>query len=359
MDEQGRGRIYWIESLRAYAAFAVVLVHSSSGLVFGKGEVAAADWWVGVFFDVSGRWCVPAFVMVSGYFLLDPSRNESARDFYRKRLSRLLVPLVSWTVLYSALNAVSMAGQGKMFQQIFNRLALRLSMGLPQYHMWFVYMLFGLYFVTPVLRTYLRSSSARSRGYLILSIFVLAGANDALMCALRPGERPTVFVLFVPYIAYYLCGHHLRTGALRWISAKVLVCVIAGCYLSIALLTGFLLKAIGNDAGMYFARDWGPPHVVMSISIFLLAARLGRRGEERRGPSQVTRFVSTRIAPATLGIYLAHPLALAFLKKTAGFTAASFAPLLSIPLLALSAFALSYAAVMAVRKVPYLRRAVG
>ena len=79
--------------LRIAAIGAVVLIHSSSGLVLNNAIRGSATWWVGVVLNRGAGWAVPVFIMVSGALLLAPRPNEGAAAFYRRRLDRIAIPL--------------------------------------------------------------------------------------------------------------------------------------------------------------------------------------------------------------------------------------------------------------------------
>jgi len=49
-------------------------------------------------FGAAIRWSVACFIMISGALLLD--KEESPAVFYKKRLLRICIPLVTWTLVY-------------------------------------------------------------------------------------------------------------------------------------------------------------------------------------------------------------------------------------------------------------------
>jgi surface polysaccharide O-acyltransferase-like enzyme len=91
-----------LDLLRVLAAFAVVWLHVSAGVVATKPDVYSEIWWIGNFADSFSRWSVPIFVMVSGALLLSKSSELAPLDFYQKRASRLLAPITFWTLFYVA-----------------------------------------------------------------------------------------------------------------------------------------------------------------------------------------------------------------------------------------------------------------
>ncbi|MDQ6971139.1 MAG: acyltransferase family protein, partial [Mariprofundaceae bacterium] len=82
----------WLDNSRVLAVFAVILVHVSDGFV-SHYPMGSEYWWIGNIYDSAVRWCVPVFVMISGALLLDPAKHENLNTFYRKRFSRICIPI--------------------------------------------------------------------------------------------------------------------------------------------------------------------------------------------------------------------------------------------------------------------------
>ena len=90
----------WINNAKIIAAFAVIMLHISSYFLYNS--YLDFNWWTANLFDSSARWCVPVFVMISGYLLLSPEKNYTTLDFYKKRINRIIIPLIFWTVFFLA-----------------------------------------------------------------------------------------------------------------------------------------------------------------------------------------------------------------------------------------------------------------
>lgn len=100
---------YWVSLARVIAAFAVVILHVSACVFPPDLQLGTANWWWANGYDAATRWAVPVFVMISGGLLLVPGKKESLALFYKKRLSRILVPLIFWSILYLSLTADPLA----------------------------------------------------------------------------------------------------------------------------------------------------------------------------------------------------------------------------------------------------------
>lgn len=128
--------------LRVAACFMVMVVHSTEPFYIGDdcGSVLtrADAFWVGLT-DSFVRVCVPLFIVASSY-LLFPLRY-SAGEFVRRRAARLLVPFLIWTVVYALVWG----------EPVDNFKSLLLNFNFAAGHLWFVYMLVGLYILMPLL----------------------------------------------------------------------------------------------------------------------------------------------------------------------------------------------------------------
>ena len=132
MTSDTNENLEYLDILRVMAIFGVVFTHVASSILFSAKPLTSVAWWVGNVSVSASRWCVPAFVMISGALHLDPSRNMPVLSFWKKRMNRILVPLVFWTVFYLG------------YRSLFVKLPVRdivhdLLLGTPFYHLWFLY----------------------------------------------------------------------------------------------------------------------------------------------------------------------------------------------------------------------------
>ena len=88
----------YIDSLRIFASFFVVIIHTIG--IEGKLNNPMDDisWWITNIISTIVNSAVPLFFMVSGFTLIKP--KISPFDFYKKRLLRILTPLLFWSVIF-------------------------------------------------------------------------------------------------------------------------------------------------------------------------------------------------------------------------------------------------------------------
>ena len=95
MNTKAKENIAWIDLLRIVACFLVVLSHCCDPFV-AHFNADYAKFLTGCGIGSAVRCCVPLFAMMTGV-LLFPVRGTLSQ-FYSKRLGRLLVPLVFWSL---------------------------------------------------------------------------------------------------------------------------------------------------------------------------------------------------------------------------------------------------------------------
>ena len=94
--------------------------------------------WVAIL-NVLPRACVALFVVASSY--LQFPLHYPTGEFFRRRAVRILIPFFIWTVVYALV-------WGEPVQ---NFKDLLLNFNYAAGHLWFVYMLIGLYLIMPIL----------------------------------------------------------------------------------------------------------------------------------------------------------------------------------------------------------------
>ncbi len=340
--------LFWISTLRVLAALAVVFLHTAYFFVVSRGGVEPSFWWFGNTIDSAVRWCVPVFVMISGALLLDPNRDEDGRTFAAKRAKRILIPLVFWTIIYLG------------WRIFLDGMALRdvpsvVLEGIPFYHMWYLYMIPGLYLATPFLRTYIRGSSDRERWVLVIFLLLLAAVNAAVSYFHRP-DTQSIFSLWIPYVAYYLAGDQLRTLNVRGVSFRLLALELVAWIGVTALGTGLLVGSYGaGSKGLYFYDYMSPTVIASALIVFVLGRQLA--GVQGCMPAFFGRLIRA-LDPATLGIYVVHALFLGIFERLGYLDPARFNPVIGIPAIALAVFACAYVTTRIFMLIPGLRNTV-
>src|SRR5260221_4699988 len=109
-----RPRLERFDLLRAAAILGVVAIHVTSPLLAAlleggppSGERAAAFWWLAAVNQL-GRFSVPAFFMMAGFFTSFEAGDRFATRqkigrYVRQRLARVLAPYLTWSLIFFVL----------------------------------------------------------------------------------------------------------------------------------------------------------------------------------------------------------------------------------------------------------------
>ena len=152
-------RNFALDVLRVLACYMVIQVHTGEFYYIGPiGDVIKGEnaFWVDLYNSVC-RSAVPLFVMLTGYFLL-PVKDEPAQ-FFRKRFTRVVIPFIFWCIAYSFYQFFR--GQVDFTTACTNILKIPVNFGTQVGHLWYVYMLMGLYLFAPIISPWLKNSFSK------------------------------------------------------------------------------------------------------------------------------------------------------------------------------------------------------
>jgi surface polysaccharide O-acyltransferase-like enzyme len=342
----------WLDLARVLAIVAVVMVHETGAAVGfrGPGVPASPAWWAANVLDAASRWCVPVFLMVSGTLLLDPGRASPPGAFYRRRLNRVGLPLAVWTAVYLLFRHHVLDQPMTGFQA-----ARAVASGAPFLQLYFLYVLAGLYLLTPFLRTALRAMGLREQAWLAAVLLGLGAADQALMTFLDIGEHNAA-TRFVPYLGYYVAGRVLRQvprdpRLTRAAVAAVPVSVVVTAALAAVAASG---GRGWGPAGEYVYSYMSPWVVALSLATFWLLRVAGTRPGDRWRPGRRT----ARLSGLAFGIFLVHALFFYPLVRDWQVPTALGPYLVTLTWHVLVTLVASALVTVALRRIPLLRRIV-
>lgn len=346
-DRKRGERDFRLDWLRIVAAFVVVCLHISADVVSDAKAASGLDWWTGNLVDSFSRWSVPLFVMISGALLLPATAGSSLSAFYRRRAARLLPALLFWSLFYTGLRYWEEPFPLSGFEDVWNEVAAPLLQGSAYYHLWFLYMIAGLYLAAPLLGMLTRRLSRASLEALIVALLLLS-AIYAFTNAWLSQEMLSEFFVFPCFIGYFLAGDCLRRRPIKRPGAAVLLTLFTLGGSAIALATAWMAVKFGAIAYEITYSYLNPLVAIMTLAIFQLGC--APPGKKLAAPLEAA---ARQWAPLTLGIYLIHPLWLTVFEKCRWRP--TNAPILAIPLMACAVFAASALSARALAAIPVLR----
>lgn len=327
MEIKQKENIGWIDLLRIMACFLVVFSHCCDPFV-AQFDNDRTSFLTGVWMGSLVRPCVPLFVMMTGVLLFPVRANLG--DFYKKRIGRILIPLVFWSIalpllffgylnfIYPATQSPSIPADTHTLADTVNKIyTFIFNFNYDTTPLWYLYMLIGLYLIMPVFSVWIEQAPAkeiRKILYVWGISLVLPYINMAAPLVGYTGNYGNMGIWGVcdwnPYgslyylsgfIGYLVLARYLVKYPLAW-SWKKTWAIALPLFIAGYLITagGFILTQEsypGNYA--YLEIIWyfsGINVFMMTFPIFVIIQKL-------KIPSSP---LLSRVASATFGIYLCH-----------------------------------------------------
>lgn len=288
-----------MDLLRIAAAMAVILLHTSGGYL-DASPVGSLSWMIANVLDSSTRWCVPIFVMISGAFLLQ--RNIPVKLLYVKYIKHLVVLLLGWNFLYNIPRIHEFPSH------LIDVIPYFLCSG-GGYHLWFLYMLIGVYVVIPILKKIVDGGLSKYVLILwLLTCVVQAGIPHEILYNNRfflTAQNVLVFPFSIHYIGFFVLGHYLYREVTFSQKMKS-IAYFGGIVGWICVTMGTLL--LSRRKGMlvdYFYEYHNIMVVMMAISLFVLCLNTPPRFNKELQQLVFARMIK-ELSKLTLGVYLIH-----------------------------------------------------
>ena len=370
LPNQKNRHIVWLDVVRFIAMFTVVCCHCADPFNFYPGtapNIGEIKLWGAIYGSVL-RTCVPLFVMITGALLL-PVRGDTSA-FYKKRITRVLYPFFIWSVIYNLfpwitgwlgfspqiiLDFFPYAGEEVMRQSF--SVAVKYILNIPfnfsilAVHMWYIYLLIGLYLYLPIFSAWVERASERAKQMFLLAWGVTLLLPyyyqfvDGYLWGTCSWNSFGMLYAFAGFNGYLLLGHYLKN--LDWSMKKTLATGIP------MFVVGYVVTFFGfrhmtalpdytDEMLELFFTYCSLNVVMMTIPVFMLAKKVNIRSER-------IRKALANLTVCGFGVYMIHYF---FTGPAVMLTRAIGIPIpLQIPVAAVMAFAVSWLIVSLVHRI--------
>lgn len=372
-------RKQFLDVLRVLATCAVVLMHVLTGAT-DVTDASIVPEYRSLLLSVMDlvTWCVPIFLLISGYLFLNPERILTYPVMIKKYCRRIALAILLFGVPYAASELV-VAERTFRIRMIPEALKMTL-MGHTWSHMWYLYLILFLYLITPLLKKVLRVLPVWGVVAMMAVIFLGSSVAPFLNKVLDVNSIPVLPDGGV-YFLYYLCGYFFAVREVcvdkaesSGISGKGMETGdttepvrgkrIGNVWLMAAavLMMGMILSR--TLAGFSIQMAYNYPFTVL-LAVLLFAAGWNGSIQKHRIPWQEAGALS-------FAVYLVHPVYVNLLYKFVKITpftvleqcgvqsvaAGHVALILLLTVFCLVVLALATATAWVLRKIPVLRKYV-
>jgi len=320
-------RIVWADVLRFIAMFMVISVHCTDPFNISPAARLNPEYnfWGTIYGSVL-RPCVPLFVMLTGMLLL-PVRQEIG-PFYKKRLTRVIYPFLIWSVLYSlfpwftGVLGLEPSVITKFFvyagdtpsqafsDSLHNILMIPFNFTPLSTHMWYIYMLVGLYLFMPIFSAWIKEATDKQKrmylyfwGATLFMPYLHEYVAKYMLGSCPWNGSFDMLYYFAGFNGYLLLGHYLSKGN-DWSISKTLL--ISGALFAVGYAVTYVgfgkmvadPKSTEEQIELFFL--YCTPNVfLMTIAVFLVAQKI-----RISSPFWVNVFAN--LTKFGFGIYMVH-----------------------------------------------------
>lgn len=339
----------WVDYIRVVATLCVIFLHASAPLLDRYNDIPITNWWIGNIYDSVMRICVPLFLLISGYLLLD--KNENMIIFFKKRFHKVIVPLLAWSIIYIFWKHYY---ESSAPLSAFSFYSIILSP--TYYHLWFLYTIIGIYLFMPILRIITKHADKQMLIYYVLLWFFSVSLVPLIEMFTGLNSKIDLYSIsgFSGYfVVGFLLGKYTASNRVAMISIFTFLLCVGFTTFSTYLFT---IRNEGKFYG-YFYGYLTPNVILMSGSAFVALKHFVENRVMFRNARVLVIIYS--LSSASLGIYLIHTIFLYLLAK--GFFGITLSalignPILTIPATAVTTFFLSYLSIIVIKNIPILNR---
>lgn len=321
-------REIWIDWLRLIACLFVMMTHCCETFYFGNGGaliMTKADAiWV-TLLNTFTRACVPLFVVASSY--LQFPIHYSTGEFFRRRAIRVLIPFAIWSLAYAL-------AWGEPVQNLKD---LMLNFNYSAGHLWFVYMLLGVYLIMPLLSPWAEKVGKKElQIYLCIWLFtsiipfirLWTGGNPSVIYG--PSGIPNIskyplwgeaswntygtFYYISGFIGYLLLGLYFRrfVAEMSWKKTLLIAIPLFAAGFGIGA-TGFYNRVQADASGVFpvsgpvgLAAIWESTWFNDTIGIVLMTIAWLLVLRKIKSGGKFYERIILPVSKASYGMYLSH-----------------------------------------------------
>lgn len=338
-------RTVYFDYLRVFATFAVMITHISAQNWYTT-DVNSFEWQVFNFFDSIVRWGVPIFVMISGSLFL--GREIPLRKLYSKYIFRMVISFFVWAVIYAIFT------QGNIVDRL-----LVIVQG--EYHMWFIFMIIGIYMCMPIIKPIVETD-VKVKYYLILA-FVFAFVvpevttlindfGDELIIkgvGVIAGDinKMNMHIVF-GYASYFVLGYYINKINLSK-RQRILIYVLGILGFTFTVVVDLIVAIKTQVYCNHYYGDFDVNVLFESIAVFVWFKY------KKYNLHRLNSFIQ-KLSKYSFGAYLVHALVIKQLFIRFGLNTLSFNAVFSVICIGVLVFTVSFVISAILNQIPVVRK---
>lgn len=329
-------RVVWIDILRVIAMISVIAIHVISNTIYTfhiEGQALSIYQILLSIFSFS----IPLFVMISGLLFLNPKKKMDTKKIITKYCGKILFLILFFGTIFVMIEEYYV---NKTIFVGLDTLLLRILSSNTWEHMWYLYIILGLYLITPILRILTANIKEKDFRYFLIILYIFAFFIPEIVKYFSISIAFSIPIAS-PYLFYYLYGYYV-------VNYKVSNKYTKFSYV-LSILTIFFCifshQYHFNIVSMSFVNTWS----------FLLANGLLLFFKNRNIESKWNSFIQS-LGVCSLGIYILHQVYVNFIFKFMKWDMILSYPYLGFLFYTFSILIITYITVYLLRKIKIVRK---
>jgi len=329
---------YYLDRLRVFACVAVVSSHvivnpKNYFNPFGNNMIIIYD-----FIRYISCYAVPIFLMITGCLLLDSDKIISIKKLFARYIVRILAIIAVFGTLFNVIEnyfLTKMISAQSIVHAFFGAIN-----GDTWEHMWYLYVLIGLYLFVPVFKCMTMSITQAVYQYLLVILLAASCIFPFI----------NIFIQFdfkIPltsvYVFYLFLGLYIRKYS---IDIKMTI-LLFWCGLILIIIGTIINNLLSDKFAKVLIGYTGIGTVCISIGIFsFFKCKMNQ---------PINKFVKS-ISDCSMGIYILHMIFVNFIVKYMNFSIYDSIMIVSFLIETFLVFCGSYFVTLVIRKIPYMNK---
>jgi surface polysaccharide O-acyltransferase-like enzyme len=268
--------------------------------------------------------------------------------------------IIFWGVVYNTINLVAKYFIKNEPFGLYDIIKIfgTIILGPAYYHLWFLYMLIGLYLLTPIFRCFINNCKKEHIEYTLILFFLVGTCFPLINNILNNFSVFRGRQIFFPaseltgYIGYYIAGYYFGHYKIKD-KTKIGIYILA--------VISMLFTIIGTSFEAHYKKEaigtlYGyllPNTMFIAYAVFILFQKTNGKIKL----SKNAEIIILRISKDTFGIYLIHALIIQMFGVM-GISTLIINPIISIPLISIFVMIISYLGTIIINKIPVLNKYV-
>ena len=301
-------RLSGISLLRIVATISVIALHTAGTVTTAVPQLEGGMFTFFNLITIAFCWAVPVFFMITGSLLLNPRKELTASKCVKKYALRMVLALFIFGIPFALLMLIF--NQGAFSPVMLIDSVLAVFTGDTFAHLWYLYVLVGIYLILPVLRAFVKNAPKKDIQIILAVLFLLdfilptVSAYTGLSFEF---SIPFTYPVFYLFTGYYVSSYKPAVLRNRALNTAVILLLTAAVF-----IMGY------NNIPLHCFSYTGPLTAVMAAAMFSNFAACA--GNDKPAQSELI----WKIDRLCFGAYLIHPVFIQFAYRFLKFTPASF-----------------------------------